>query len=111
MNMNTNVNHETPLQSETPSSLKTACIAFCQKTIRQIQKVKNALLADYARMMHGQEQAVRLALNEAEALAWETDFPHLVFPDLAVEKVEALANWRGRQQAIQSTRPEWGFAS
>jgi len=33
------------------------------------------------------------ALNEAEAAAWQTMFPHLVFPALATEKVQAAIAW------------------
>jgi hypothetical protein len=43
---------------------------------------------------------LRLALNEAEALAWQTLYPHLVFPDLAAEKVRGVAAWNSRQQLI-----------
>jgi hypothetical protein len=32
-------------------------------------------------------------LNEAEALAWETEYPQLVFPALAEEKIEAISSW------------------
>ena len=47
------------------------------------------------------EQMLRLALNEAEALAWQTPFPHLFFPDLAAEKVRAVAEWSRRQRTVQ----------
>jgi hypothetical protein len=47
-------------------------------------------------------------LNEAEALAWQTEFPHLVFPILAQEKVQSAANWEAHQQAVrQSTAFRW----
>jgi hypothetical protein len=47
-----------------------------------------------------QEQLVRLALNEAEALARQTWYPHLVFPDLAAEKIQAVAAWENRQRRL-----------
>ena len=106
-----NTNNETLHRSNKNPTLKTACLAVCQKVLKQVQKVKGALLAEYARRLEGQEHALRLALNEAEALAWQTGFPHLVFPELATEKVEALANWKGRQQAVQGTGAHWAFAS
>jgi hypothetical protein len=40
-------------------------------------------------------------LNEAEALAWQTSYPHLLFPELAVEKVQAVAAWQTRQESVQ----------
>jgi hypothetical protein len=43
---------------------------------------------------------LRLVLNEAEALAWQTRFPHLFFPALAVEKVQEAAAWDSRQRAV-----------
>jgi len=54
---------------------------------------------------HG--QLVHLALNEAEALAWQTAYPHLLFPALAMEKVQAVAAWQTRQQSVQ--RRHFGF--
>jgi hypothetical protein len=42
----------------------------------------------------------QLALNEAEALAWETEFPQLVFPALALEKIQGVAKWQGRQRSV-----------
>jgi len=46
---------------------------------------------------------LHLALNEAEALAGETGFPLLVFPELAREKAESVAAWGRRQQAVRQT--------
>ena len=40
-------------------------------------------------------------LGEAEALAWQTGYPHLFFPALATEKVQAAAGWNARQQFIR----------
>jgi hypothetical protein len=42
----------------------------------------------------------RLSLNEAEALAWQSGFPHLFFPTLADEKAQAAAAWQKRQRAL-----------
>jgi len=54
---------------------------------------------------------LRLALNEAEALAWQTDYPHLVFPTLAMEKAQGLAAWNQRQRAIRGTSCMSAFAA
>jgi hypothetical protein len=43
-------------------------------------------------------------LNEAEALAWQTDYPQLFFPTLAMEKVQAVVSRRPRQQFVQHPR-------
>jgi hypothetical protein len=44
---------------------------------------------------------LQLALNEAEGLARQTDFPLLVFPTLAREKAEAISAWKVRQQRMR----------
>jgi len=46
-----------------------------------------------------------LALNEAEAIAWQTGFPQLVFPSLAEEKVAALTKWSRRQRWLRRQPP------
>lgn len=44
---------------------------------------------------------LHLSLNEAEALAWDTGFPHLVFPLLAEEKAQRAEVWVNRQRRIR----------
>jgi len=80
------------------------CLASCQKLIVQIENAKKAILAEFRESRVTHEQLLRLAVNEAEALAWETGFPHLVFPTLATEKAQAVAAWDARQQSIRATR-------
>ena len=43
-------------------------------------------------------------LNEAEAAAWQTRYPHLFFPTLATEKVQAVIAWDTKRQALQRAR-------
>ncbi len=76
-----------------------ACLASCQKVLVQIKKAKDAIFTESQAAFGTHERLLRLALNEAEALAWQTAYPHLVFPDLATEKVRAVVAWEGRQQA------------
>src|SRR5947208_5191333 len=97
--MNTN---ELPVT--TTRTLVDICLGSCQKMLLQIQKAKSAILANYREKLQNQEQVLRLALNEAEALAWQTDFPLLVFPTLALEKAEAVANWHQRQASLRNSR-------
>jgi hypothetical protein len=54
------------------------------------------------------QKSFQLALNEAEALAWQTEFPQLFFPDLAVEKIQAVARRQTRQQFVH--QPQLAFA-
>ena len=55
---------------------------------------------------------VRLALTEAEALAAQTGYPHLVFPLLAEEKVQQVTRWQERQHAVwKQTQSAHAFAA
>src|SRR4051812_44627927 len=85
-------------------TLRTACIETCQKLIAQIAQTKNAILKEFRGTLAAHEHLLRLAVNEAEALAWQTDFPHLVFPTLATEKARAVAAWHARQQSLPRSK-------
>ena len=82
-----------------------ACGASCRRIRAQIAGVKEAILAESSRAFPAPERLVRLALNEAEAAAWQTKYPHLFFPTLAVEKVRAVAAWNARQQSVRENSP------
>jgi hypothetical protein len=75
-----------------------------------VQRAKDAVLFDYADRAGEHARLLRLALNEAEGLAWQTEFPHLVFPALAVEKAEAAVAWHQRQTALRRPATEVAFA-
>ncbi len=81
-------------------TLAQVCFESCEKIVGQIQKAKNAILTQFRDLKADHEHALRLALNEAEGLAWQTPYPHLVFTDLAEEKALALARWSDHQRAI-----------
>lgn len=76
--------------------------------IRQLRETIAAPVAgageDFRRLLH-------LALNEAEALAWQTQFPELVFPTLAEEKARELLQWNERQRHIRRRSEEMAFAA
>lgn len=78
-------------------SLTQRCLATCRKLLAQISDVKSQVLAEFQDRVAGQQRLLELAVNEAEALAWQTDFPHLFFPALAAEKATAVAGWNSRQ--------------
>ena len=65
-----------------------------------ISRAKVAIFAEFRDLLAAEEHLLRLTLNEAEALAWQTPVPHLVFPVLAREKAQAVAAWYQRQQSI-----------
>ena len=99
--MKPNHANENPRSPTTGGTFKRACLAKCQKMLAQIAKVKETILAESRDTLKAQERLLRLALNEAEALAWETTYPHLVFPDLAMEKVQAVASWNRHQSSMR----------
>ncbi len=80
--------------------------AICSQTARQvleaIPQIRSLIEREFARLHAQQPHIFRLTLNEAEALAWQTGFPQLVFPTLAAEKIRAVADWNKRQQVLRS---------
>jgi len=82
----------------------TVCLDSCRKLLDRIEKVKQAVLDKFDDTMDAHNQMLRLAVNEAEALAWETDYPHLVFPALAHEKAEQVTSSEARQREIRRSQ-------
>lgn len=93
-------------KAQSNGSIQNACLKSCQKVLAQIKKTKDAVLVQFRDALADHEQLLRLALNEAEALAWQTHYPQLVFPDLAEEKAQKVANWAAHQRLI---RPDAHF--
>src|ERR1051325_7192707 len=79
------------------------CVASCRKLIAQIEQARDTILHEFRETLGANEQLLRLALNEAEALAWQSGIPQLAFPTLALEKAQAVVAWSARQQSIQRT--------
>ena len=76
----------------------------CREFLRQMEEVRRSLWRDFGSALEAQRHLLHLALNEAEALAWLTPFPHLLFPVLAEEKATALKHWAARQRTVQRVR-------
>jgi hypothetical protein len=85
-----------------PRSFGDLCVVAYRKFQAQIERTKANILAEFRERLEEHEHLLDLALNEAEALARQTDFPQLLFPTLAVEKVQAVARWHERQQSLRS---------
>lgn len=96
--------------AENPAS-RNVCFASCRKLLVQIEKTRDAILAEFRELREAHERLLHLALNEAEALAWQTDYPYLVFPTLATEKAQAVAAWHVRQQSMQRTNSDLAVAA
>lgn len=85
------------------SKFVNTCRASCQKILAQLTKAKAAIFAESYDALGSHEHLLRLALNEAEAAAWQTLYPHLVFPVLATEKVQAVVAWSNHQRVVRRT--------
>jgi hypothetical protein len=66
-----------------------------------VAEVKSAVLRECGDCLRPHDRLFRGALIEAEALAWQTPYPGLLFPVLAQEKAQAVRNWLARQQDIR----------
>jgi hypothetical protein len=92
------------LVSETNFGVR--CVASCRKLLTQIADVREQVVADFRDRLAEHKHVLDLALNEAEALAWESGYPQLFFPTLATEKASAVTGWHLRQQYLrQRTAP------
>lgn len=93
----------TQLEHQTSNSrrIANACLSSCRKLLAQTHRIKEAILNQFHGSLGEHDRLLRLALNEAEALARQTGFPHLLFPTLAMEKAESVRRWHARQQLLQ----------
>ena len=99
------INQKTDREGLKEANLAGVCQRACRKARAEIARARAAVLAEWSEGLKAQRHALRLALNEAEALAWQTMYPHLVFPILAAEKVQAVAAWNRRQQRLWWNTP------
>ena len=77
------------------------CVQSCKQLLAGVRETKNRIAGEFHETLKAHDHLLQLALNEAEALAWQTAYPHLLFPALAVEKVQAVAAWQTRQRSVQ----------
>lgn len=88
-------------------SLRAVCASSCQKLLAKLATVRASIYDEARARFTGPERLVRLALNEAEALAWQTQYPQLVFPSLALEKVQSLDAWQAAQAERRRASRAW----
>jgi len=77
------------------------CVASCRKLLAQLEDVKEQVVAEFRDRLEDHQYVLEIAVNEAEALAWQTGFPQLFFPTLATEKASAVTSWHLRQQSLR----------
>ena len=92
-------------KAEAGTTFKGACLTSCQRILAHVARAKAAIFAEASQALQSQEHLLRLALNEAEAAARQTLYPHLVFPTLAMEKVQEVVAWNRRQQSLRGADP------
>ena len=102
-NMKSKEMNEVRVNTGVGSAFSNLCLRSCEKILAQIRKAKAAIFAESRGVLEAHERMLQLALNEAEALAWQSAYPHLVFPALAMEKVQEVADWNRHQRAVRRT--------
>ncbi|HEY1788913.1 MAG TPA: hypothetical protein VGJ73_12185 [Verrucomicrobiae bacterium] len=98
--MKTNERNETRSGLGAGTAFSKACRKCCETIMAQVRNARNAILAEARETLQIQERLLRLAVNEAEGLAWQTMYPQLLFPNLAMEKIQGAAQWSRRQRQI-----------
>jgi hypothetical protein len=101
MIMKTNNENVTGLQVSVESNFSDRCVASCRRLLAQLQDVREQVEAEFRDRLEEHQHVLDLAINEAEALAWQTGFPQLFFPTLATEKASAVSGWHLRQQSLR----------
>jgi hypothetical protein len=89
-------------------AFKNSCLASCRKILARIAAAREMIFDESRQTLKAHEHLLRLALNEAEAVAWQTMYPHLVFPALATEKVQAVVAW-DKLQTLRRLRARLGL--
>lgn len=77
-------------------------VASGQKLVIGIERAKQNLIAQFKDHLELPQRLFQVAINEAEALAWKTEYPQLVFPTLAEEMIAAISSWYSRGGILQS---------
>ncbi len=69
----------------------TSPFTACRRLVRAVVALRGTMTVRLTRAARSRREAaaIRRTLAEAESLAWETAFPHLVLPLLAEERLRA----------------------
>jgi len=83
-----------PAFTSQPSDFSEASQSFYDKLTQSITDLRARLQARYERHFPGQSALIGRILEEAEAVAWCTPFPHLFLPDLAEAQIARATHAR-----------------
>ncbi len=89
------------LKSRTTHSIFPGAVHL--KVAQWIETARERLAHEWQPRFSLSDRSLHLALGEAEALAWQTAFPHLVFPELAREKINKAIAWQRRQEEVHAS--------
>ena len=105
--MNTH-SHPAP---DTTAGFGTRCLHSCRTLLQQLNELKASVLHQFESQLQGHRDLLQAAVNEAEALAWQTPYPHLFFPALAEEKAIAVSRWAEHQALVRGSMEARAFAA
>jgi hypothetical protein len=94
-----------------PAFSRSGLRRFSKGCREKIQQLKESILAEMSFRFSGKlsPEVIRLAVNEADALASSTPFPALFLPALAEEKLHFAERWHSKQQQIGAA--SWNIAA
>jgi hypothetical protein len=95
------ISNDQPVQPGSFGRLRAVCSDCYQGALRRLNAVKARIEREFGQDMGGYEPLLKAAINEAEAVAWQTPYPHLFFPALAEEKATEARQWAGHQRVIR----------
>jgi hypothetical protein len=106
--MNTTLTNNSENQTE---AFNAACAVVGKNLANWFDQVKRQVFAEYHEALENNEQLLRLALIEAEALARQTEYPELVFPLLAAEKAQSAVRWQFHQKYLLRSSPAYALSA
>jgi hypothetical protein len=68
----------------------------------KLNEYKAGVWEEFRHESEGLLQLIRLAVNEAEGLAWSTPYAHLLLPALVEEKIQSVRYWASRQDLVSN---------
>jgi len=95
----------------TTQTFTAACLGACERIANEIREVKGRIFSEFKGAFQNQELMLQLALAEADALARQTEYPHLLFPLLATEKLQVAVQRQSRQQQVLRNSPIYALAA
>ena len=107
--MNTTIENKNSIISKEAHAALSEAVA--NRVANQINSVKREVYTEFQGAAGANDQLLRLAIIEADALASQTEFPYLVFPLLASEKAENAVRWQFHQRYLLRHNSAYALAA